>query len=346
MRGDVTEVLVGLRGFQVRDVSEVEGEVHIDVELVRSEAPCPGCGTFSGSVKQRPSPVRIKDAPSFGRRVVVWWWKRRFRCREPWCPRRSFTETSEEILPRARTSERLRDLAWKWVKTRPALEVASELGVSWRTVWRHSRQRIEDRLAACHDGSDESGDTFTYTAVAPNGASATGAVSVVVVADAHELIDPDDAARASFAPLPILGAVDVGSFNPDIAASTPAPDAMPFAIDVEAASLVLVATPIDVWRLSPWWDLTLQVDDVRGGVVEAPVTIDVLYRAQEGGTAELVALAGEALAKAEAFDADGCGLDAEGYAAAVAEHNGLAEPADLEPGQPLSFPWCWVPDEG
>ncbi len=149
MRGDVTEVLVGLRGFLVRDASEVDGELHIDVELVRSEAPCPGCGTFSGSLKQRPSPVRVKDAPSFGRRVVVWWWKRRYWCRESWCSQRSFTETSEEIRPRARTSERLRDLAWKWVRTRPALEVASELGVDWRTVWRHSRERIEDRLAAC-----------------------------------------------------------------------------------------------------------------------------------------------------------------------------------------------------
>ncbi len=149
VRGDVTEVLVGLSGFVVRDACEVDGELHIDVELADGQAPCPGCGTFSGSVKQRPRPVRIKDAPSFGRRVIVWWWKRRFRCRESWCRRRSFTETAEAIRPRARTSERLRELAWRWVRTRPVLEVAAELGVDWRTVWRHARARIEDRLDAC-----------------------------------------------------------------------------------------------------------------------------------------------------------------------------------------------------
>jgi len=144
---DVVEVLTGLEGFRVRTARQSGRLVELEVELAAAEAPCPACGTFSGSVKEYPSrPVKIVDAPSFDRPVVVWWWKRRFRCQTPGCAKRSFVERCEQIAPRARTSERLRDLACRWVKTRPISEIAAEVGVSWRTVWRWSKHRIEARL--------------------------------------------------------------------------------------------------------------------------------------------------------------------------------------------------------
>ena len=145
---DVVEVLTGLEGFTVRAARESGRLLELEVELAAIEAPCPACGTFSSSVKEYPQrPVKIKDAPSFDRAVVVWWWKRRFRCVTPGCVKRSFMERSAAVAPRARTSERLRDLACRWLKTRPVSEIAREVGVSWRTVWRWAKPRIEATLA-------------------------------------------------------------------------------------------------------------------------------------------------------------------------------------------------------
>ena len=144
---DVVEVLTGLYGFRVRDARESDGVLVIEAELAAGEAACPECGVFSASLKQGPGrPQRLRDAPSFGRRVTVWWWKRRFRCLTSGCSKRSFVERSPLVAPRARTTERLRDLAWRWVRTRPVSEVASEVGVSWQTVWRWTAPRIEAAL--------------------------------------------------------------------------------------------------------------------------------------------------------------------------------------------------------
>jgi hypothetical protein len=39
----------------------------------------------------------------------LWWRKRRLVCAEPWCPRRTFTQPSTAVQPRARVTERLRE---------------------------------------------------------------------------------------------------------------------------------------------------------------------------------------------------------------------------------------------
>jgi transposase len=144
---DVVEVLTGLYGFRVKTAREADRLLEVEVESAAGEAACPECGVFSASLKQGPGrPQRLRDAPSFGRRVTVWWWKRRFRCLTPGCPKRSFMERSPLVAPRARTTERLRDLTHRWVRTRPVSEVASEVGVAWQTVWRWTRPRIEAAL--------------------------------------------------------------------------------------------------------------------------------------------------------------------------------------------------------
>jgi hypothetical protein len=85
----VADMLMGARVPRVAG-RQVGGGLEIEWKA-RAEAPCPGCGTPSGSVKQRPR-GRVKDAPSFGRPVVLWWRKRRVRCVTPGCVRKSFTE--------------------------------------------------------------------------------------------------------------------------------------------------------------------------------------------------------------------------------------------------------------
>ena len=143
-----SDALFGMDGFRVLAVDEHEGVVNVLVELQRGEAPCPGCGTFSAAVKQRPV-TKVIDAPAGGRKVRVFWRKRRLRCREDFCARSSFTQQApEHIAARARLTERLRDVMTQAVRSRAVAEVAAEHGLSWRTVWRTAEARIRAALAA------------------------------------------------------------------------------------------------------------------------------------------------------------------------------------------------------
>ena len=64
------------------------------------------------------------------------WHKRRWRCHEPACSRKSFTEAIAEIPPRARTTGRLRRAIAAAVgdACRSVAEVADSFGVSWPTA--------------------------------------------------------------------------------------------------------------------------------------------------------------------------------------------------------------------
>ncbi len=143
-----SDTLFGMDGFRVLAADDHDGELNVLVEFEREDAPCPGCGTFSTTVKERPV-VRLTDAPSGGRPVVVFWRKRRLRCAEAFCAQASFTQQApEHVAPRARLTSRLRALIAKAVRTRPVAEVAGEHKVSWRTAWRATKEHIEAALAA------------------------------------------------------------------------------------------------------------------------------------------------------------------------------------------------------
>ena len=98
MGDERTSTLFGMDGFHVLAVDEHDGGVNVLVELEREEAPCPGCGTFSGSLKQR-SVVALADAPAGGRKVRVFWRKRRLRCNEEFCSTKTFTQQAPECQP-------------------------------------------------------------------------------------------------------------------------------------------------------------------------------------------------------------------------------------------------------
>ena len=130
-------VLFGIEDeFDVASVDRTgPGQVQIVIEMRSREAPCPACGMLSGRVRERPL-WRIKDLSASGQQTQLWWRKRRLLCREPLCPQRSFTQTSDAVRPRARVTERLRDQVAHAIagSNRAVAEVAREYGVSWPTA--------------------------------------------------------------------------------------------------------------------------------------------------------------------------------------------------------------------
>jgi transposase len=132
-----TSVLFGIEDeFDVVSVDRADsGQVKIVIEMLSREGPCPGCGVFSRRVKDR-SLVRIQDLRACGQRVQLWWRKRRLVCLEALCRRRSFTQESRAIRPRARVTERLREQVARAIASsnRAVSDVAAEYGVSWRTA--------------------------------------------------------------------------------------------------------------------------------------------------------------------------------------------------------------------
>jgi transposase len=95
---DPTEVLFGLEGeFRVLFVQRIgPTAVKMIIEQIAREGPCPVCGVLSSVVKDRPL-MRVKDLPACGQTVELWWRKRRLRCGERLCPRRSFTQTATAV---------------------------------------------------------------------------------------------------------------------------------------------------------------------------------------------------------------------------------------------------------
>lgn len=104
---------------------------------------CPTCGVVSERVKDARH-QRLRDVPVAGPAVVIWR-KRRWFCDEPACPRGSFTEATNEVPRRARSTRRLLGTLVDAVirSGRAALEAAAAHGVSWWLV-----QKALDAAAA------------------------------------------------------------------------------------------------------------------------------------------------------------------------------------------------------
>jgi transposase len=88
----------------VTDVCEVGDQLDLQVELIACAVACRWCGRVSGEVKERPV-VAVRDLPIGGRRTVLRWRKRRYRCSG--CGR-TFTETHPALPARQRVTDRFR----------------------------------------------------------------------------------------------------------------------------------------------------------------------------------------------------------------------------------------------
>lgn len=144
-----TTVLFGLPGVRVDRVSTDDAGVRL-VEFFTDDeraAACPSCGVVSTSVKGYVV-TRPKDLPYGDDPIKLQWNKTRWRCREDYCQRRSFTESIDELPPRSRVTGRLgRTMGWAiGDAARSVSEVAVNFGVSWPTAHRRFVSLAEQML--------------------------------------------------------------------------------------------------------------------------------------------------------------------------------------------------------
>ena len=124
--------LDGVRLIKIDDDAVVP-EVHIELE--REVVGCATCGVVA-VVKDR-HPVTLVDLTMAGRKIVLVWNKRRFRCAEQGCPASTWTEVDERIAaPRLKMTDR----AGRWAtfevgkNGRTVAEVAEHLSCDWHTI--------------------------------------------------------------------------------------------------------------------------------------------------------------------------------------------------------------------
>jgi transposase len=143
-----TSRLLGLDGFEVLAGEVVAGEWQLEVQTTATVVGCIGCGVRAELHGRRT--VRVRDLPIGGRPVVLAWRKRIWRCTEPACGVRTWTEQVAAIRPRAVLTERARAEACRRVgkDAHAVAAVARDLGVGWATVMRavadHGRPLVED----------------------------------------------------------------------------------------------------------------------------------------------------------------------------------------------------------
>jgi transposase len=146
--------LLGLDGLEVLAAQVVGGEWQLVVQTTATVVGCVGCGMRAELHGRRT--VRVRDLPIGGRPVVRCWRKRIWRCREPACGVRTWTERTAAMRPRAVLTERARAEACRRVgkDAHAVAAVARDLGVGWGTVMRavaeHGSALVDD--AARLDG--------------------------------------------------------------------------------------------------------------------------------------------------------------------------------------------------
>jgi hypothetical protein len=96
--------LLGLDSFEVFAAQVVGGEWQLTVQSTATVVGCQGCGMRAELHGRRT--VRVRDLPLGGRPAVLWWRKRLWRCREPACEVRTWTEQAAAIRPRVVLTER------------------------------------------------------------------------------------------------------------------------------------------------------------------------------------------------------------------------------------------------
>jgi transposase len=141
--------LLGLDGFAVLAAEVVAGEWQLVVQTTVTVVGCTSCGVRFTLHSRRT--VRVRDLPAGGQPVVLLWRKRIWRCAEPACSVRTWTEQTAGIRPRAVLTQRARAEACRRVgkDAHAVAAVARDLGVGWATIMRavvdHGRLLVDDR---------------------------------------------------------------------------------------------------------------------------------------------------------------------------------------------------------
>lgn len=142
------DLLVGLDGFHVVEVTRLEAGLRVVVESPRQLMGCPACGVVVGSHGRRD--VVLVDVPCFGRPVELVWRKRTWRCAEELCATRSITEQHNGLAPpRALLTVRASWWAINQIRREHASVsgLARQLGTTWNTVWKSIKPLLEAMAA-------------------------------------------------------------------------------------------------------------------------------------------------------------------------------------------------------
>ena len=100
----VAEAMLGLPGFRVLDVHESAAELVIGIETTAELVGCPGCGVLARAHDRMA--VEYRDLAAFGRPARLRWDKRRWRCEQPECAARTWTESSPAFSARCLLTDR------------------------------------------------------------------------------------------------------------------------------------------------------------------------------------------------------------------------------------------------
>jgi transposase len=113
----------------VQTASEVVIRIETTVDLVG----CPRCGVVATAHDRMA--VTYRDLAAFGRPARLVWSKRPWRCQEPLCPVRTWTERSAAFSARCLTNRAGRECCLQiGLSARSVAQMARELGVCWDTV--------------------------------------------------------------------------------------------------------------------------------------------------------------------------------------------------------------------
>ncbi len=131
---DAATTIFNLEDYRVLETQILEyGQRRIHVEST-VESSCPDCGVI-GTRRHSRRWQRVRDIPVAGS-VEVLWCKRRYFCDESLCERKTFSEATAQVPPRARSTRRLHGALVDAVVSsgRAATETAIAHGVSWWLV--------------------------------------------------------------------------------------------------------------------------------------------------------------------------------------------------------------------
>lgn len=189
-RSEGATALLGMEEFVVGAQVEVDGEVWLAVETTADVVGCEACGTRAVGHGRRE--VRVRDLPSGDRRVVLVWHKRLWRCPEPTCAIKTWSEQTDAIGARAVLSERARAEICRRVGRdgHSVAQLAREFGVGWHAAMEavrdHGQARI-DHLSRLRLPTAIGIDETSF--LAANATHPTLLVTGFVDLDRHRLID-------------------------------------------------------------------------------------------------------------------------------------------------------------
>jgi transposase len=151
---DGATALFDMAGFVVGAQVLEDGEWWLVIETTADMIGCPDCGVRAvGHGRRR---VQVRDLPIAGRPVRLVWAKRIWRCADPDCATKTWSECHDEIAPRASLTRRARMETCRRVgeDADSVAAVAAVFGVGWHTamgaVIEHGTPLVDDpdRLGA------------------------------------------------------------------------------------------------------------------------------------------------------------------------------------------------------